>query len=363
MKTRLNTLFVAIAIALAMPALCGNVMAAELNKTYSKEFTTDSKTHLFISNRYGHVEIVNWEKDAIAIDVEVIVEHRSQEKAERMLESISITLEQAGNEVRGITDIDEKLMMSLNNFSIGSPSKEMQINYKIRMPKSVNSELHNKYGDIFIDELTGYTTIELKYGNLKANRLVYGNKGSLNTLKLGYGNASIDEVSWMSFDIKYASLSIEQGQAVVVESKYSKLNFNSLNSLVLESKYDNVNLGNIANIAAESGYTNYRIKRLAKSLSVESRYGDVKVDNVASSIQSISFDGAYASINVPIPQAISYNIDCEVSYGGVYGSSNWANVNRVESSNKVKMYGVVGKANNPKAKVMVRVKYGSVRLE
>lgn len=363
MKTRLNTLFIVIVATFTMSTLSGNLMAAKLTKSYSKEFAVDSKTHMYISNRYGHVQIENWEKDAIAIDVEVLVEHRRHDKAEQMLQAIGITLVQKGNEVRGITEIDERLMKSVNSFSFGSSSKEMQINYRIRMPKSVNSVLKNKYGDMFIDELTGHTDIDLKYGNLKANRIVYGNQNALNNLKLGYGNASIDEVSWMNFDIKYANLSVEQGQALAVVSKYSKLNFNSLNSLVLESKYDNVRVGTIANIVAQSGYTHYRIRRLTKSLSIESRYGDVKLDDVASSIQTISFDGAYASINAPIPESVSYHIDCEVSYGGFYYNSAVASVNRVESNNKVRVYGTVGQASNPNTKITISVKYGGVRLE
>ncbi|MDY0199876.1 MAG: hypothetical protein RBR40_02690 [Tenuifilaceae bacterium] len=363
MKTKFNILCLAIMATLAISTLSGNLMAAKLNKTYSKEFAVSNNTQLYISNRFGLVQIENWEKNAIAIEVEVLVEHSSTEKAERMLEAITVSLEQVGTQVRGITEIDERLMKLVGNFNFGSSTKDMQINYKIRMPKSVNSVLRNKYGDMFIDELTGLTDIDLKYGNLKANRIVYGKKDTLSTLKLGYGNASIDEVDWMSFSIKYANLSIVKGQAVVIVSKYSKLNFDSVNSAVIESKYDNVYLGTIANIVAESGYTNYKIKELTKSLSVVSRYGDVKIENVANTIQTLSFEGAYSSIYAPIHESVSYNIDGEVSYGEVYYNNNYAKVNLVESNRKVQVNGVIGQAPNPSAKVIFRVRYGSARLK
>ena len=363
MKTKLNRIGLAIFTALVMITLSGNLQAAKLNKSFSKEFAVNNQTQLYISNRFGQVQVENWEKNTIAIDVEVLVEHFSTEKAERMLESISITLEQVGNQVRGITEINEKLMKLASNFSFGSSTKDLEINYKIRMPKSVNSVLRNKYGDMFIDELTGHTDIDVKYGNLKANRIVYGKNDTLSALTLGYGNASIDEVNWMNFDIKYANLSIVKGQALVVVSKYSNLNLDKINSLVFESKYDNLAVGTIANLIGESGYTSYKVKQLTKSLSVVSRYGDVKIEGIANTIQDLSFEGAYASIYAPIPESISYNIDGEVSYGEIYYNNAKAKVNLVESNRKIKVNGVVGQTQKPSLDVMVRVRYGSARLK
>lgn len=334
----------------------------ELSKTFSQEFKVDKQTELYISNRFGQVVVENWNNNAISIEVEVKVEHPSADRAERMLSAISVTLDQVGNQVRGVTEIDERMMRSVSNFNFGTSTKELSINYKIKMPKHIDADLRNKYGDMFIDELTGQSMIDVKYGNLKANRIVYGSSDPLSQITLGYGNASIDEVSWMKLDIKYANLDIVKGHALVVISKYSKISVEQVSSVVLESKYDNYTLGSIANLVGESGYTNYRIENLGKKLDVKSRYGDVRLESVANDFESLSFEGSYGSIYAPIPESVSYNIKGEASYGGISYHSP-ARVSRIESNNKLTVDGYVGSNENSKSSVKVKVRYGSARLK
>ena len=338
------------------------VQANRLTKKFQEEFKADKETLLKIDNRFGQVSIENWDNNSISIEVEVTVEHTSRDRAERMLSAIDISLEKVGNEVRGITSIDERIMRSLGNvFNFSSSNKEISIDYTIKMPKHLSVNLKNKYGDIFIDELTGHAEIDLKYGNMKANRILYGSNSPLSMLTLGYGNASIDEIDWMRFDIKYANLDIVKGTAMVVLSKYSKIGVSQVSSMVVESKYDTYTIGTIANIVGESGYTTYRVRKLGKKLDIRTRYGDVRIDEVDDGFESIAFVGNYASLYAPISSNVSYNFDGEASYGGLNYHTP-ARVNRTERTNSLAVNGTVGEKENPNASVKVRVRYGSARL-
>lgn len=350
-----------IAFFISISAINVSAYGAKINKSYQKEFKVDKESLLRIDNRYGQISIENWDQNSVLIEVEVTVEHSSKERAENMMSSITITLEQVGNEIRGITELDDKLTKSFGNITFGSSSKELSIDYKIKMPKNLDVNLKNKFGDIFIDELTGLSVIELKYGNLKANRIIYGSNEPLSMLTLGYGNASIDEVDWMRFDIKYANVDIVKSKAIVMLSKYSKVSVDLGSSLVVDSKYDTYTIGSIANLVGDSGYTTYRIKQLAKKLDIQSKYGDVRIETVDSKFESIAFIGSYSSIYAPIDQSVSYLIDGEASYGGVNYNSP-ARVSRIESNNKVTVNGRVGENENPKASVNVKVRYGSAKL-
>lgn len=361
MKTYKTFISVLVALTVVFTTGTVNTYANKLNKTFQKEFKADKGSIVKINNRFGQVSIENWDKNSVLIEVEVTVEHSSRDRAERMLSAINITLEQVGNEIRGITQIDEKLIKSVSNINFGSSSRELKIDYKVKMPKHLNADLTNKYGDIFINELTGHTNIDLKYGNLKANRILYGSNDPLAMLTLGYGNASIDEVDWMRFDIKYANVDIVKSKALVVLSKYSKISVDVASSIVVDSKYDTYTIGNIANLVGESGYTTYRIKRLDKKLDIITRYGDVRIEDVSNGFESISFQGSYASLYAPIASSVSYNFDGEASYGGLTYNTP-ARVNRIESSNKLTVNGRVGERDNPNASVKVRVRYGSARL-
>jgi hypothetical protein len=332
------------------------------SKVFQKEFTTEKGTHITIENQFGQVNIENWDKNMVSITVEVTVEHSSKDRADKMLSAINVILEAKGNEIRAITEIDEKLMKSAGNITFGSSSKEFRIDYKVMMPKNLDISLSNKFGDVFIDELTGISNIELKYGNLKANKILFGSNDPLCMLTLGYGNASIDEVNWMRFDIKYANLDIVKAVAIVVLSKYSKLSVDQVSSIVTESKYDTFTIGNITNIVGESGYTTYRIKSVEKKLDITTKYGDVRINEVGSGFESITFKGSYASLYAPIGESISYQIDGQSSYGGITYNSP-ARVSRIESSNKLTVNGTVGENQNATPTVKVDVKYGSAKLK
>ncbi len=361
MKTHKNYLAILVALIAIITSVSFEVQANKLNKTFQKEFSADKGTLLRIDNRFGQVSIENWDKNSISIEVEVNVEHSSKDKAERMLAAINITLDQKGNEVIGLTEIDEKVLKSATNFNFGSSSKEIRIDYKVKMPKHIDANLKNKFGDIFIAELTGHTTIELKYGNLKANRIVYGSSNPLSMLTLGYGNASIEEVDWMRFDVKYSNVDVTKGKALVILSKYSKISVDDASSIVVDSKYDTYTIGTISNIVGDSGYTTYRISKLEKKLDVTTKYGDVKVGEVLPNFESISFRGSYSSLQAPIPDNASYRIKGSASYGGITYNST-ARVNRIDTNNNLTVDGIVGENQNATSVVEVSVRYGNARL-
>jgi hypothetical protein len=351
-------LVLAVAVLLAMPTQAN---MDRLNKNFQKEFDVEKGSRVRIENRFGQINIENWDKNSVFIDVEVTVDHPSKEKSERMLAAISVSIEKVGNDVVAITTIDEKLLNSIGGNILGSSSKEIKIDYKVRMPKYMNLTLFNKFGDVFINEVTGHAKIELKYGNLKANRIVYGNNAPLSSLTLGYGNATIEEVDWLKLDIKYSNVTITRSKALAILSKYSKINVDNTSSMVLESKYDTYTIGRISNIVGESGYTNYRIEQLDKKLDISSRYGDIKVTNVPATFELIKFNGSYSSISAIISESAVYAISGEASYGSItYGSPN--RVSRIEGNTKMEVSGTVGGESNSPAQVKINIRYGNARL-
>lgn len=362
MKPFKNKLVAFLGILVALTLVNSQAYSEKLNKTLKKEFSAEKGSTVTIENRFGQVNIENWDKNSVMIEVEVTVEHPSKDRAEKMLTAINIKLEQSGNEIVAITEIDEKLFKNTSGFTFNSSTKEFSINYSVKMPKDLNLSLNNKFGDVFINEITGLSKIEIKYGNLKANRLIYGSNEPLSSLTLGYGNASIQEVDWLRVDIKYADLSINSSKAMVVLSKYSKISIDKSSSLVIESKYDHFNIGQISNIIGESGYTTYKINRFDKKFDISSRYGDVKIYEIAKNFESLRFNGSYASITAPVDPTVSYKIVGEASYGGISYNTP-ARVSRIESNNKVSVDGIVGSDENAKPSISLTLKFGSANLK
>lgn len=334
----------------------------EVTKTYSKEYNLTDKSNVYIENRFGQVNIENWEKDAISIVIEVKVEHPNRDKAEKILNAINIEFSQSGDDISAITKIEEDMMKSWNTHFSDNSSKEFSIDWEVKMPKQTNLHIYNKYGDIFIDELSGQANIELKYGNLKANKILRDNSDPLSSLQLAYGNASIEEVNWFKFDVKYAKLTINRAKAIVSISKYSKISIEQVSSMVVESRYDTYSIGKISNLVAESGYTNYKVTELTKKLDLTTKYGDINIETIPATFESIKFDASYASIYAGIDPVASYQIEADIAYGSIkYRSPE--RVNRIEKPTHISIEGYVGENPNAKPKVSVNVRYGSAKFE
>ncbi|NOU18614.1 MAG: hypothetical protein HOO91_13745 [Bacteroidales bacterium] len=330
-------------------------------KTYQKEFSLTPNSNVYLENRFGQMNIENWDKNSISITIEIKVDYPESEKTARLLKAINIEINQIGDNISAITKIDEDFMKPWNKL-FDSDSKDFSIDWEVKMPKQTNLDIANRYGDIFINELTGKCKIELRYGNLKANRIFRGNNDPLNSLTLGYGNATIDEVNWFKVDLKYGKLNVVKAKAIVLVSKYSKVIIDQVSSIVSESKYDTYSIGTISNFVGEGAYATYRFEELTKKLDLTVKYGDVRIDKIPANFESIKFNGSYTGIYAGIDPSASYILNANASYGNIKFNSQ-GRVNRSESSSHTEIDGLVGSDENTKSKVDITVRYGNARLE
>jgi len=59
------------------------------------------------------------------------------------------------------------------------------------MPVGTDLTLSNKYGNTDIDELHGLMDLDIKYGNITAQKLTRGNIKPLSQLNLAYGKGQL----------------------------------------------------------------------------------------------------------------------------------------------------------------------------
>jgi hypothetical protein len=349
-------------LAFLLCSISGFSASIELAKHYDREFKVSPTSKLYVENKYGQISIENWDKSAISIHVEVKVENSSDERAKAMLEAIKVEFSETGNLISAITRFDEDIRKSYPRFFSSISNTELSINYKILMPKNIEVELVNKYGNIFVNELNARVAVDLNYGNFKANKLGLGDSQPLNSIEIGYGDVTITEANWIKVEMKYSNLNIDAAQAMVVLSKYSKVYLGRVNSLVLESKYDKYEIDSVTNLEGESGYTDFTIFNLGKKFNLIAKYGNVKMLNVSDSFQSIRFEGAYTGLKAGINPGVSYRIDAEAAYGNININAEKSAVSRIEDNTTVQVSGLVGTNSRTKAEVYVRIKYGNANL-
>lgn len=344
-----------IAVFLGMTFFCTMAIYGqnEFKKEFEKKFKASESTTMQLVNKYGEMHIENWTENAIQVKVTITVRTSNESKAERTFGKIDITFAENGNLVSATTELND----GINN-------TDFSIDYDVKIPKYINVDLSNKYGNLFLDQLDGHASIEVKYGNFTINKLTRENEKPTNYIGIGYssGYCTIGECGWLKLESAYSKVGIESATALIIGSKYSSLKIKKSKSIVTESKYDHpFKVGIVKNFVCTGAYSNFEISKLYNLLEADVKYSDFDVSEVDKDFESIKLKLRYGKASITIPQTPGYELKAEASYGSVdYPQTK--KMNKIVDQTESSIWGVIGESQNPKAKVSIDSKYGSVDI-
>ena len=342
----LNFKFILILIALSLTTFSLNAAKDEYTKKISKIFDVKKDALLSIENKFGTIHCNNWDKNSISIEVTIEVNASSQDKANKFFDKIEITISGNTDEVNAKTSFT------------GECKSEMSIKYLIFMPKTINLDLENKFGDIFINEVTGKTNIEIGYGSLEAHKMM-NNK---NDLEIKFSDAIIDFIKEAEIEIKYSELKINEALNLTIDSKFSSLTTDKVNMIIWDSEYDDNEIGSIDDIEIGSNFSDVKIDNLKNKLILDMQYGGCKVQEVSEGFTEIFIDNSFADIKIGFTPYSSFSIDAEIKFGELsYPKS--ANIRHEQSSFTTNIYkGTIGKDENPISKVVIDSRNSNVTI-
>lgn len=320
---------------------------------------TDNTT-LKVVNKFGSVVTETWDQNRIVVSVTVKVEHSSADRARKLLDMITVEFTEEGGNLTAETVFSS----DFSSISWKGSNNSFSINYNIKMPASINLDITNRYGNTVVDEVSGLTHINVKYGDLNVDKLSRGNVKPLNSLVIAYGKATIEELGWAEINARYCGMfSVQRATALLVDSRYSKISVEEVSSLVADSKYDGYTVSNANNIVLNGGYTDLNFKRVNKKLEVETKYGNLAVERIPAGFEMITVKAGYCAVRLGIDPAACYMLDASTSYGNLkIDDVEFSPDRRIIGNTSSEMAGKVGKCSNPTATVKVNASYGSVRL-
>lgn len=328
-----------------------NINAEEVTKKFQETYNSNDNTVVNIENKFGDVKIENWTKNKVQIDVIVTVEAGSHSKAESILNKIEVAIKKSGDNIYAETDLDG----SFNNV-------EFSIDYKIKMPKNLVLNLENKFGSVFINELSNKFNIEVKYGALTINTLSGDASKPYGEVNLKYCKGSrIDNCNYLKLNLGYSKLSIGNANALISSTKYSKLAIKYTNLIVVASKYDNYKIGELKAIKATAAYSDFNIETLKQILKLETKYTNTEVEEIPADFKKIEIENGYGTIKLGIKAGASYKINAEAHYAKI-DLPDSDKLNRKKEPTEVKYWGIIGN-DNAKATVDIETKYGNVDLD
>jgi len=323
----------------------------KFTKEYHRDFNVTPNMLFQLINKFGDVQIENWDKNMVSVNVVITVETSSKDKANAIFEKIVINFSQIDTMISAITNIREHIK-----------NGKISIDYTIKMPKNQRMDLQNSYGDVFINELTGKSNITVKYGNFQANKLNFGDSKPRTYLYLAYSNGNIENCDWLKIKLDFSKLDIESAEALIIKSKYSKLQIEKCNSIVADSRFDDpFDIEQVNNFVCTGEYSNYNIGKINNKLDIDLKYSNIDVDEVSNNFNDITVGLKYGHANINFSDNASYALEADADYGSV-DIPDCEIIKKIVDKTESKITAVVGSSKSPKAKVKISTKFGNVEL-
>lgn len=290
---------------------------AEKRKTFDKTYKVSRADMLNIENKFGRVHVNTWNKNEVHVNVEIIARAGSENRAQEILNSISIIDSRDGKMLSVRTKM-EPMRISGNN------NRSFEVNYTIDMPAENPLTVKNRFGDVYLADFKGKVDLNMEYGALKSGSL--GNSG--NTVKLAYGSARCGYINGGNIDVSYADMSVEGANGLNGSSKFS----------------------------------DFRLGSLGESMEMEVKYGSFRVDNISKDIRKIALDSGFTPISLNFGDNTAFNFDVNVQFADFKYDKSLVNITSLERNHTSAAYkGAYGGAS-PKGQVNIDSKYGEVRF-
>lgn len=276
-------------------------------KEINRSFNVSLSDLLMTDNRYGNTTITHWNKNEVAIRVEIEAKAENEETAQATLDRIQVAIDKKENTVSAVTSLKEQRWN-------GNRNERFTINYFISIPSRLAINLSQKYGNINLPEKNeGKSSIHVKYGNLNA-----GSFTEALILEGKYGNVDINNVTKATLDLGYCgNVSVGNADLLYADNKYSNMDVKECKQLSLENKYGNVKIQSLGKGTIEIKYSEATIGYLKESLNIdELAYSTLNIKELSANFTNLNVDARYGNLNINIPSDASFKVAAEsMKYG------------------------------------------------
>lgn len=281
-------------------------------KKYVHQFPLTDKTTVDISNKYGKVQILTWDKDSVRVDIDFFISSNSLTRLNKLRQSINFDYSNSNMYVMVKTSFgrsQSNVIDELKDFAdaLVNGSNEIRIDYIVHIPQNQIIKVANKYGDIYADDLTGDVQLNLSNGDLKANDL-NGNT----QISLSFGNAFISEFTRGRILAEYGDLNIRSANDISLETKSSKVNIEKAQDVKLKSRRDDYQIEEVNSVTGDGYFSNINIQNLTDELNFSAKFGKIVVDNFRNSFSFVNVNTEYADIDLYFAQGSAFDYD--ISY-------------------------------------------------
>lgn len=323
-------------------------IADDFTKTYKEKYTVQKGATLDITNKFGDIHCQVWEESSVAITVTVTVDASSQEKANKVMDKITVTLSGSASLVQGKTEVGS------------TSSDDFSIDYDIMMPRWMNIDLDHGFGEVYLGEVEGTTKINLEYGALRAAAL----NGTGTDLNIKFSESVVEYLKDGKVNVEYGGFQSESVGNLKLLSRFSQVIIDKTENLNLDSQYDEIQVGSTGQVVAIGRFSEMKFDKITGSFEFDSEYGDVEIGYIAPGFGSGKVRNSFAGTDLNFDANATFNVDVEVQFGDLDYPSSKASLNKQTIGYTTNIYkGKIGSGSSSAGQITVRSKHANVNIE
>jgi len=167
-------------------------------KSYEKSYPVSASDNISISNRFGETRLETWNSNEVKVEVKIRVVATSDERAQSLMDDITIEDGKSGSGVYFKTDIH-----SHNNN--GKGHTEMHIDYIVHLPAGNPLDLDTQFGDTYLPDYNGAVSITNKFGSITAGKLA-----NVKDITIEFGKGNIQSINNGKLVVKYSGFTVDK---------------------------------------------------------------------------------------------------------------------------------------------------------
>lgn len=330
-----------------------------LTKNISQTFHLEKRSTIELTNKYGQVVVDTWDKDSVSVDVKITAYGKNDEALTKNMERVDIDFKNFGDLLSIETVLDrnssvfKEIMNSLGDYSKTLISKnKISIDFELKIPNKSSLKLDNKFGDVYIQDITQEATITVAHGDFKAQELTGACR-----LNLSFGKAWIKKLDKAFIELKGAEFDLKEGGDIDLTSSSSTFEVSSVKSLKVDSRNDKIQLDHVVAIRGYSSFSNIMVDSMLDRIDMELNYGDLMINSINSNFSSVNLKSKTADVNISLDMGSYFSAVLTGREDRMFLTRNFMGMNKTHDVENNKIITLTGKVG------MIKPKESQLRIE
>ncbi|MGB5818257.1 MAG: hypothetical protein WBG90_02140 [Saonia sp.] len=335
----------------------------KVSKKIEKTYTMTQSGELHLDNKYGDIIVTGWDKNSLAITIDITVNHRKRENAEKLLDRIVPNIKTAGDFVSVSSEITEKSTSIFSRyFNKANPfdfdKSNVQINYTVYLPIKTEMDITSKFGDIIIEDWQGKLKAKIEHGDVWINE-------NLNNVDIAvkYGKLRAKDINYGNIRLKNGSIDMEESKDLRLNSSGSNITIEKVSLLEMYSSKDHITIGEIGRIRGDIRFTTIYLNEVKESVNLTLKITDFKVSKIHNPDVIIDLNQESAEIDLNILNfAFSFNATLEEGLLRLPKSFKNIDTKIIDKGRRIREINA-SYGKNPTGKISINGKKGVILLK